>query len=292
MNLGYGQPVKVFYKLTFFKGLNMSIKKLIKLFFSVPILVFFLPLQASQKLSFCGELMPPYLIKSETNTLSGIDIEILKTVLNKIQVNYDVEEMPWPKCEEGLKAGVYDGALGTSKNELREVFLFYPNNISWSSEFVFFTYQDFKKKNPRMTYENITKNNYKVGVIEKNSYHPTFWDAFPWVDKAKGIYNKHLEPSKNVETNFLKLSKQRIDLYPQDKQIGISTLRKLNINDLLHYEDVLFKKDYYFVFSKKSQYSTPENKSIQDVLKKFDQELSIFKRTNQYKKLFLKASNN
>lgn len=270
----------------------MLFKTLVKLFFSIPILFVFLPLHASQKLSFCGEIMSPYLIKSETNTLSGIDIEILKTVMNKIQVNYDVEEMPWPKCEEGLKAGVYDGALGTSKNEVREVFLYYPNNISWSSEFVFFTNPDFKKKNSRITYDDVIKNNYRVGVIEKNSYHPTFWEAFPWVDKEKGIYNKHLEPSKNVETNFLKLSKQRINLYPQDKQIGISTLRKLNINDIVYYEEVLFKKDYYFVFSKKSQYSTPENKTIQDVLKKFDHEISIFKRTNQYKKLFLKASAN
>ena len=251
------------------------------------ITLFYCQAHASNRLNLCGEIMSPYFIKSETNVLSGIDIEILKVVFNKIQVNYDIEEMAWPKCEEGLKTGKYDGALGTSKNSAREQFLYYPTNISWSSEFVFFTTQEFKKNNPRMDYEKIAKNNLRVGIIEKNSYHPSFWEAFPWIDEAKGIYNKQIESSKNVETNLLKLSKRRIDLYPQDKQIGLSTSKKLNISDLDFYENILFKKDYYVVFSRSSQFSSEKYKTILDVVKKYDSEISIFKRTNQYKKLFL-----
>ncbi|WP_158997354.1 substrate-binding periplasmic protein [Pigmentibacter ruber] len=265
----------------------MLAKSAQKFLFFFSLAFFFCKVQASNRLNLCGEIMSPYFIKSETNILSGIDIEILKVIFNKIQVNYDIEEMAWPKCEEGLKTGKYDGALGTSKNSAREQFLYYPKNISWSSEFVFFTTQEFKKNNPRVDYEKIAKNNLRVGVIEKNSYHPSFWEALPWVDETKGIYNKQIEPSKNVETNLLKLSKRRIDLYPQDKQIGLSSIKKLNIGDLDYYENILFKKDYYVVFSRYSQYSTEKYKTILDVVKEYDTEISIFKRTNQYKKLFL-----
>lgn len=270
----------------------MSFKNCVKIILAFIMSCAFMVTYASTKLSFCGEVMSPYLIKSEANALSGIDVDILKVVLSKIQVDYEIVEMAWPKCEEGLKRGVFDAALGTSKNKDRESFLYYPSQISWSSEFVFFTQQEFKKKKNRINYQDIIHNNYRVGIIEKNSYHPSFWEVFPWVDQEKGLYHKQLEPSKNVETNILKLSKQRIDLYPQDKQIGLSTIKKLNVTDLVYYDEILFKKDYYFVFSKQSKYSSAEYKTIQELVKKFDSEIAIFKRTNQFKKLFLKYAGN
>ncbi|WP_397600334.1 hypothetical protein [Silvanigrella sp.] len=74
-----------------------------------------------------------------------------------------------------------------------------------------------------------------------------------------------------------KISENVINLYPQDKFIGIRSAKKLKYQNITYYNFTLFKKDYYQVFSKKSKFSTNQYKNINNALNNYNSELDKFK---------------
>ncbi len=73
-------------------------------------------------------------------------------------------------------------------------------------------------------YETAVKNKMKVGIIQGNSYHSSFWKAFPYKDGStsfQGEYKKNLnsqlEEARQLASNLRKLAVGRIDIFPADK---------------------------------------------------------------------------
>ncbi len=164
--------------------------------------------------------------------------------------------MPWARCENSLKTGEIDVALRTSKDFAREIFMYYPQNWVWQSAFVFFTNEETKLKYKIENYENIKKNDLMIGVVRDNAYYSDFWEAFPWVDKTEKKYHPQLEPSVDTESILKKLARNHVQLYPQDLNMGMYIAKKLNLKNITYYDFILFKKDYYNTFSKKSNFSS------------------------------------
>lgn len=240
----------------------------------------------------CTEQSPPYVeANRETGEVKGIDIDIFTNIFNKLGIEYFIEEMPWARCELSMQAGMVDVGIKVSKNPDREKFVFYPETEVWETVFVLFTNTETKKKFKITSYDDIKKYNLTVGVIHENSYNADFWNAFPWQDKKNQIYHPQIEPSVNVESNLKKLSGNRIQLYPQDKLIGIYTSKNLYLSNINYYDFVLFKKFYYNVFAKNSKFSNDKYKNITELMKAYDTELKKFKKTKSYNDIFLKFLN-
>jgi polar amino acid transport system substrate-binding protein len=244
---------------------------------------------ATSTIKVCTEQSPPYVdADKDTGEVKGIDIDIFKKVFEKLRVKYSIEEMPWARCELSMKTGRVDVGIKVSKNPDREKFLYYPDTTVWDTIFVFFTNLETKKKYKINNYEDVKKNNLMVGVIHENSYNPDFWKEFPWIDKPNQIYNHQIEPSLNVETNLRKLNSNRIQLYPQDKSIGISTAKKLELKNITYYDFVIFQKPYGSCFSKASQFSTNKYKNIFDLMEYYNRELKKFKKKKEFNLIFKK----
>ena len=265
------------------------------LIFFIPILITSLAnnnIFALNSIRVCAEQSPPFTESNrDTGELKGIDIDIFKEIISKLGIDYKLEEMPWARCQLSMQAGIVDIGLQVSKNPDREKFLYYPETSVWDSEFVFFTNHKTKMKYKIKNYDDVKKHNLKIGVIHENSYNPDFWKAFPWVDKANQIYNPQLEPSANVETNLKKLDLNIIQLYPQDKSVGIYTTNKLHLKHVTYYNYTLFKKPYYNVFSKVSKFKSEKYKNINELIDKYNIELKKFKRTKNYQNIFDKYLN-
>jgi polar amino acid transport system substrate-binding protein len=263
-------------------------KKLIILFFLLNSYYAY----SSNTLRVCTEQSPPYVESNrETGEVNGIDIDIFISIFNKLGIEYTIEEMPWARCELSMDAGVVDVGIKVSKNPDREKFLYYPENWVWETVFVLFTNSEVKRKYKINSYDDIKKYKLTIGVIHENSYNADFWKAFPWVDKAAQQYHPLIEPSVNVESNLKKLSANRIQLYPQDKSIGIYTAKNLYLSNITYYDFVLFKKYYYNVFSKKSKFSSDKYQNITELMKNYDLELIKFKKTKSYENIFKKHLN-
>ncbi|WGL59575.1 transporter substrate-binding domain-containing protein [Pigmentibacter sp. JX0631] len=242
---------------------------------------------AGNSVRICTEQSPPFVeANRDTGEVKGIDIDVFTYIFNKLGVEYFIEQMPWARCELSLEAGVVDIGIKVSKNPDREKFLFYPENAVWETVFVLFTNNLTKRKYKIKSYDDVKAHKLIVGVIHENSYNSDFWKAFPWVDKPNQLYHPLIEPSLNVESNMKKLAGNRIQLYPQDKNIGIYTAKKLELKNITYYDTVLFKKLYYNTFAKNSKFSHEKYGDIIALMKAYDIELKNLKSSKKYKQFF------
>lgn len=248
---------------------------------------------SSELIRVCAGVSPPYVNGNmDTGEMKdGIDVDVFKFILDKLGIKYKMEIIPWAKCEFSLESGIIDISLKVSKTPEREKFLSFPKNEVWESIFVFFTNTETKKNYKVENYENVKKNNLKIGVTRRNSYNPDFWKAFPSINKTEQKFHPQIEVAYNQESNLQKLSNNKIQLYPQDKLVGIYSANKLGLSNITYYNFILFKKFYYHAFAKNSKYSSDKYKNINEVMNAYDLELKMMKLTKMYDSIFKKYVN-
>ena len=134
----------------------------------------------------------------------------------------------------------------------------------------------------------------KVGVTSGNSYHPSFWEAFPYQDPPTNTkLNAQLDGAPSLDMNLFKLAKNNTQLYPVDRTVGLYNLAVLkksepgkNIEAIVPYENfVLFSKKYPMPFAKKSDYKDARFADIQAVAQAFEKELKAMKVSGEYEKI-------
>lgn len=235
---------------------------------------------STRPLLIIGEAHPPYEMLSKDGDVVGIDIDIAKHIFSKLGIKSEFLIIPWQRAQKMLENGDADAALSVSRNKERDNYLFFPKENMWLSEFVFFTRSD-NKQAVEVGYQQAKSLALKIGIIAGNSYHHSFWQAFPYKDKAQTQLNKQLASGLNIALNFKKLHKRRFDLFPIDRKSGHYQVRKLGFeNTITSYDNVLFSKGYPMAFAKNSPY--PELKLIAS---KFDDELRKMKQDGRYNEI-------
>jgi len=255
---------------------------------AIALIVFVVPNSfAERKFLVVGEEFAPFEFE-QGGKVVGIDVDIATHIFKKLGIEVEFKILPWRRAWSMVEAGEADAVLTTSRKSKREPFVWYPKEDMWVSEFVFFNKVD-KKMDAFNGYESAKSNNLKVGVINGNSYHDSFWQAFPYADGSiefKGEdatdMNKQLKVATSLKENLQKLAGGRIDIFAADKVYGAYTVKLLGLQDQLGYYDaVLYSKGYPMPFVKKSTY--PDVKSIAD---KFEAELIEMKNNGEYQKIF------
>jgi len=249
-------------------------------FVFIIILICYSLVQAEEKLLIVAEDWPPFEF-IENNEVVGIDIDIIRSIFNKINVPYEIQIVPWARAWKLIVNGVADISLTTSRKPERDPYVYYSNEDMWLSEYVFFVNQD--NYDPNFNgYEDAQKKKLRIGIIRDNSYDPDFWKVFPHT--PEGDYNAQLDAVRDPMINFLKLSKNRIDLYIMDKTVGLYIIKNNNFSEqITYYNNTLFAKGYPIAFSKKSSFP-----GLKDIADKFNYELILFKKSDEYQKIFNK----
>ncbi|MCP4106219.1 MAG: amino acid ABC transporter substrate-binding protein [Desulfobacteraceae bacterium] len=243
-----------------------------------------------KKLLVVGEEFPPFEFR-QNGKVVGIDIDIATHIFNKMDIPVKFDIIPWKLAWYMVEKGRADAVLSTSRKKKRKSYVWYPQEDMWVSEFVFFVRKDNIQPDFR-GYETAVKKKLKIGFINGNSYHPSFWKAFPYKDGStvfKGdmasvhdLLNNQLDGVSNLKINLRKLAKGRVDLFPADKTCGVYTANLLGLGDkLTFYDAVLYSKPYPMPFVRRSGYP-----GIKIVAEKFEQELKLLKNGGEYKKIF------
>ncbi len=223
----------------------------------------------------------------QNGKVAGIDIDISKHIFKKMGIKAEFKILPWRRAWSMVESGEADAVLTTSRKSKREPFVWYPKEDMWVSEFVFFT-NNSQKVDGFDGYGMAKSKNLKVGVINGNSYHDSFWQAFPYKDGStefKGEdardMNKQIRVSTSLKENLQKLAGNRIDIFPADKVYGAYTVKLLGLQDKLSfYDTVLYSKGYPMPFVKNSSY--PDIKNVAD---KFEAALIKMKDNGEYQKI-------
>jgi polar amino acid transport system substrate-binding protein len=247
--------------------------------------VFIINAEAGDKLIIVGEKFAPYKFV-ENGRITGIDVEVAEYIFTKIGVDFEFKIKTWARCWHELKNGIADVGIAVSNKGTRKDYVYFPENHVWDADYLFLTHTDFKAETDVRGLEDAVNKKLKVGVIRGNSYHEKFWAVFP--DTAKGEYNKALDPAAGVVQCLKKLSAKRIDVYPIVKTIGLYTARQLGLSNITYYDTVLFSKPYPNCFSKQSSFKSDNFPDIASVMKAYDRELGVFKKTAEFREIISK----
>ena len=207
----------------------------------------------------------------------GANFEIIKKIFVSLNIKYTFQIVPENEIEVLLKNGDADMALDMQKNNNTLKFADFPNIPTRTQNFVFFG-RTQEAKNLTMTYKDILEHNYTVGISIGAIYPKEFWKTFPFEDST---LNSHLQEAGSIEENIQKLKTKRIDLFLANKELGILALNKAGAIDVVfQYKNILYWKNFYCAFSKKSKL-----KNILDIEDQVQKSLYKMQEENQLKEI-------
>jgi len=232
-----------------------------------------------------GEEFAPFEFKQGTEVV-GIDVDIARHILNKLGIEPEFKILPWKRAWSQVEEGEVEAVFTTSRKDKRKPFVIYPKEDMWVSDFVFFVKSD-KRTKKFDGFNSAVQNKLKVGIIPGNSYHSSFWSAFPYkdgsttflgdLDKSENL-NTQLKQAKDLESNLKKLAKGRIDLVIADRTVGQYTAKLHGISDQISfYEKPLYGKGYPMPFVKNSKYP-----KLSEIAEKYEAELKAIKKSGEY----------
>ncbi len=188
----------------------------------------------------------------------GSDIEIVTKIFDRLKFPYEIELVHWTQILPMLKTGEADMALGIQKNSKYNNFVKFTRIPTRSKNYSFYGLSSQLKKISVMTFEDALKYNFSVGIIIGFTYPKVFWDTYPFENRQ---LNRHLIESNTFRDNMIKLKEKKIDLFIADRERVNVILKKVGADEtIFQYKNILYWKDYYFVFSKKSK--EPKIKSM------------------------------
>ena len=190
----------------------------------------------------------------ENGEIKGYYPEVLKTILNKQKIPYEIKLYPWDQALEKMKLGEGDIMIPPSYNKNRESFLDYldeqknyeKTGILSKTALSADRYKAYTKKEiPKIdTLKSIKENNYKVGIIKKFNYYEDFWDA------RLDIYIY-----QDTKKALMDLNEGLIDVFVMLDEITNQAIIELNLTEkITAHEKILHFDPSYIVFSKKTNF--------------------------------------
>ncbi|USD43822.1 transporter substrate-binding domain-containing protein [Vibrio sp. SCSIO 43135] len=84
---------------------------------------------SGKHLTICGDAIdwPPYTYVHE-DMVKGVDVEVLKLILPKHDISYEIIMTSWARCLKGAAMGQYDIALSASYSEERSQYYLYTDS--------------------------------------------------------------------------------------------------------------------------------------------------------------------
>lgn len=213
-----------------------------------------------------------------TKKLVGSDIEIATKIFTKLNIPFEIEVVHWREMLPKIIAGEADMALGIEKNSKYDPHVIYPRTPTYTKNYSFYARANQLQDTYTMTFTDALAGNYRVGIIIGFSYPKVFWEAYPFENKQ---LNSHLKEGKNLRDNLIKLKEKKLDLVIADRERTDILLKKMGAEEaILKYKNILFWKEFYLVFLKKSQ-----NSKISELKSKIERELYKMTESEQIKEI-------
>ncbi len=134
----------------------------------------------------------------------GYISEITRKAFKRVGYDVEIRFMPWKRAMHDTRNGYFDGLMGLYHTKEREKWLAYSNPIA-ETRIVF-----FGLKGRNIKYSSLTDlKPYKIGIERQFAYTEEF-DNAEYLEK---------EPVRNIELNFNKLIKGRIDLVAASQNV-------------------------------------------------------------------------
>lgn len=210
--------------------------------------------ECDKSFSIGWETWKPYLFEMHDQNklkLTGMDVEIAATVLQKLGCSYEFVNMPWSKNLQKVETGTVDMALSASKLPDRERYAYFSDSYR-QEEIHLFTQKDTPQKFKIDKLEDIIHTSFRLGVVEGYEYGPLYEKLAKLPD-----FQNRLIPVKIPHENLENLILNKIDGFLDDP-ISINTYLKEGFEydktklDLIQYPFLITRNPIYVMFSKMS----------------------------------------
>jgi len=231
------------------------------------LLIFSTVSYAQEQLLVITDPWPPYII-DENDQQGGFEYDITEEILKTMGYTMKYKSYPWNRVLHLIKNKEADAVLGIFKNTERQQYMFFPDEA-----FVNTSYVLFHKKNDKFRYDGISSLNQKqIGIIGGYVYGNEF-------DNADN-FTKQSVPT--VKQNIEKLLKNRIDLFTENRLVGMYIVNKMGYTDKISPTTTPIDDDkpHYIAFSMKNGHDK--------LAKKFAAALKEFKQTQRFTEILNK----
>ena len=218
----------------------------------------------AKTLHLVTEAWPPYVFEQDGQP-AGLDYEITREVLKRLNVDLQLHFMPWKRCLLAMDHGLTDGILDLFRRPEREAHMQFAEEPLSNIEFVLF----FARNRPFPFRDLEDLHGRVIGTSPGYWYHN---DAF----QTSSAFSREEAPTH--EANFGKLVRHRIDLVVNDRRTGLMLSQQMGLETQIGYNATVVGRDRLFLALRK----TPE---LQQLASAFAQELRRFKKESGYQRL-------
>lgn len=229
----------------------------------------------------------PFKISSNpTHRNPGISIEILKHVMEKMGIDYQIIFYDAvARAVAQAKKGEGEMLISYSINNERLEYLAYPQE---SYRFIKWNFFIRKEDEGKITFETLEDlKGLEIGVVRDTSYTKEFWEAEAYLNFQVVSVSK---------LQILKLLNKRIDLVPLNTRSTLYDLKQANLlNKITYLPKPLKAKPYYDPIIKNSDYFTPlpgssktREEYIQEFLNQYDAIIKQLKEDGTIQKIYNK----
>ena len=206
----------------------------------------------------------------ENGKLTGIHIDLIQAVANKLGLTVKFESLPWSRALFDFKWGKYDAMSHVSHSEKRETFAYFLEGNIISSFKTFPIVLSRRKKEIAFDGNLTSLTGYMIAVGNNYKYGEPF-DTANFLSKYKIP-----TPSQAVLTKLLNL--ERVDVIVGSRRNLFQVYSEQEIKELYHvFEQPVGADNSYLVFSK------VQNKLV--LARKFAVAINKYKSSQAYQRL-------
>lgn|GEM_PF-1698768 len=211
-----------------------------------------------------SEPWPPFVIDDIERP--GIDVEVMLAVFSKMQVDVEFRLYPWKRAINLTKNGEADAILDIFETQERRDWLWFPETpISVNQSALFCKYCD-----PTIIVSE--KQMQQHALIVNLGYEYTLYTNNDKIIKYQVT---------DFEQGFQMLDQGRADYYLINRTVGLYTIKKMGLTDIRPLYMVIDDPSPSFLaFAKK--------KAIRPLLEEFDNQLKLFKASEDYRNILRK----
>lgn len=212
---------------------------------------------------------PPYLSESLEN--KGVVAKLISDIFEEEGMTVNLNFFPWGRAYAKTASGAQD-LMGVWMHKPEREADFYYSDPVLTETFVFFHLKTFS-----FDWESLNDlEGLRIGGGIEYSYGSEF-DAALETGKLK------IQRVATTKQNFEKLIRGRIQVYPQERNVGYAALRQHfseeDVQKITHHPSALLENQSYVLFPKKLETSP-------SLLSRFNARLNEFKKSGRYDSYF------
>lgn len=188
----------------------------------------------------------PYQYKNSLNTLTGLDIDMVRAIMEISETPINFVEAPWKRHLKEVEAGRIDMAMGASKTKARDVWAYFSDPYRTESVALYVG----KGKSEKWKFNHIKEiQNTNFNLCVTRGFY--YGEAYETLIK-KPSFKKHVGEVTTENQCYMMLKKGHIDGFLADPVGATTTLRKAKMLEDVEIILTVHSNDIHIMFSKQS----------------------------------------